>query len=86
MKPRADRIATSIHYKDTDSHSYLNYTSSHPNSCKSSIPYSLFLKLRKICSDDADFDIEAARMETSFATRGYPDDAIRRGRTHSSID
>ena len=39
MKPRADRIATSIHYKDTDSHSYLNYSSSHPNSCKSSIPY-----------------------------------------------
>ena len=74
MKSRADRIATSIHYKDTDSHSYLNFSSSHPNSCKSSIPYSQFLRLRKICSDDADFDIEAARMETFFTARGYPDD------------
>ena len=84
MKPRADRIATSIHYKGTDSHSYFNFSSSHPNSCKSSIPFSQFLSLRKICSDDADFDIEAARMETFFASRGYPDDVIRRGRVRAS--
>ena len=84
MKPRADRIATSIHYKDTDSHSYLNVSSSHPNSCKSSIPYSQFLRLGKICSDDADFDIEAARMETIFAACWYPDDVIRRGRERAS--
>ena len=38
------------------------------------------LPLRKICSDNADFDIKAARMETFFASRGYPDDVIRRGR------
>ena len=43
-----------------------------PYSCKSSIPYSQFLRLRRICSDDADFDIEAAKMETFFAARGYP--------------
>ena len=64
MKPQANRIATSIHYKATDSHSYLNFSSSHPYSCKSCIPSSQFLRLRKICSDDADFDIEAAKMET----------------------
>ena len=55
MKPQANRIATSIHYKATDSHSYLNFSSSHPYSCKSSIPYSQFLRLRKICSDDAEW-------------------------------
>ena len=38
MKPQANRIATSIHYKATDSHSYLNFSSSHLYSCKSSIP------------------------------------------------
>ena len=80
MKPQANRIATSIHYKATDSHSYLNFSSSHPYSCKSSIPSSQFLRLRKICSDDADFDIEAAKMETFFTERGYPNDLIRRGR------
>ena len=35
-EPRPHRIATSIHYKDTGSHSYLNFSSSHPYSCKSS--------------------------------------------------
>ena len=84
MKPYANCIATSIHYKATDSNSYLNFSSSHPYSCKSSIPYSQFLRLRKICSDDADFDIEAAKMETFFAARGYPTDLIRRGRERAS--
>ena len=84
MKPQANRIATSIHYKATDSHSYLNFSSSHPYSCKSSIPYSQFLRLRKICSDDTDFDIEAAKMETFFAARGYPNDLIGRGRERAS--
>ena len=77
MKPRDNRISTSVYYKDTDSHSYLNFSSSHPSSCKSSIPYSQFLKRRKICSEDDDFFIEAAKMETFFAARGYPDDLIR---------
>ncbi|CAH3148882.1 unnamed protein product, partial [Porites lobata] len=84
MKPQANRITTSIHYKATDSHSYLNFSSSHSYSCKSSIPYSQFLRLREICSDDADFDIEAAKMETSFTARGYPNDLIRKGRERAS--
>ena len=84
MKPQANRIATSIYYKATDSHSYLNFSSSHPYSCKSSIPYSQFLRPRQICSNDADFDIEAAKMETFFAARGYPNDIIRRGRERAS--
>ena len=84
MKPQGNRIATSIHYKATDSHSYLNFSSSHPYSCKSSIPYSQFLRLRMICSDDSDFNIDAARMETFFAARGYPNDLIRRGRERAS--
>ena len=84
MKPQANRIATSIHYKATDSHSYLNFSSSHRYSCKSSIPYSQFLRLRKICSDDADFDIEAAKMEIFLAARGYLNDLIRRGREQAS--
>ena len=84
MKSQANRIATSLHYKDTDSHSYLNHSSSHPYSCKSTILHSQFLRLRKICSDYADFDIEAAKMETFFAARGYPNDIIRRARERAS--
>ena len=36
-------LYTSVHYKPTDSHSYLLYSSSHPSHVKNSIPYSQFL-------------------------------------------
>ena len=85
LKPRDNHVSTSIYYKDADSHSYLNFSSSHPSSCKSSIPYSQFLRLRKICSENDDFESEANKMETFFGARGYPNDLIRRGRERASI-
>ena len=68
--PRDDRVATSIHYKETDSHSYLNFKSSHPFKCRASIPASQFLRLRKICSEDDDFEEAATTMESFFVVRG----------------
>eukprot|EP00061_Rhincodon_typus_P001320 g14435.t1 len=59
-----DRLATNIHYKPSDSHSYLDYTSSYPASCKDSILFSQFLYLRRICSDEANFDKGASEMST----------------------
>ena len=38
-------LCTSVHYKPTDSHSYLLHSSSHPSHVKNSIPYSQFLRL-----------------------------------------
>ena len=38
-------LCTSVHYKPTDSHSYLLYSSSHPSHVKNAIPYSQFLRL-----------------------------------------
>ena len=35
-----NRLSTSVHYKATDSHSYLLHSSSHPTHIKNSIPYS----------------------------------------------
>eukprot|EP00061_Rhincodon_typus_P003511 g20263.t1 len=35
-----NRLSTDIYFKLTESHSYLDYTSSHPLSCKNTIPYS----------------------------------------------
>eukprot|EP00061_Rhincodon_typus_P004036 g21600.t1 len=67
-----DRPATNIHYKPTVSHSYLDYTSSHPASSKDFIPVSQFLCLRRICSDEAKFDKGASEMSTFFLNRGFP--------------
>ena len=74
--PCDDRIATSIQYKETDSHSYLNFKSSHTFKCKASIPTNQFLRLRRICSEDDDFEeaattiLRCARLCHPTCTRG----------------
>lgn len=65
-------LATSVHYKPTDSHAYLNYQSSHPPSCKRAIPYSQLTRIRRLCSDDDDFKERVQEMTDFFRHRGYP--------------
>ena len=70
------RIESTIHYKETDSHAYLQYDSHHPINCKNSIPFSQFLRLRRICSDKINFLEEVEIMTDFFKKRGYPDNVI----------
>ena len=68
-----NRVATTIHYKAKT----LTTTSSilppmHPTHCRNAIPFSQFLRLRRICSDDGDYDIKSAEMASFFEYRGYP--------------
>ena len=62
-----------VHYKPTVSHSYLLHSSSHPSHVKNSIPFSQFLRLRRLCSDDSDFSNKLEEMRHFFKKRGYPD-------------
>ena len=71
-----NRLSTSVHYKPTDSHSYLMHSSSHPAHVKNSIPYSQFLRLRRLCSDDTDFSEKSEELCHFFKARGYPDPVI----------
>ena len=66
-------LCTSVHYKPTDSRSYLLYSSSHPLAhVKNSIPYSQFLRLRRLCSEASDFSLKSEEMCEFFDKRGYP--------------
>ena len=67
-----NRLTTSVFYKPTDSHSYLLYSSSHPNHTKQSIPFSQFLRLRRLCSEDEDFQSKSLEMREFFVQCGYP--------------
>ena len=69
-------LCNSVHYKPTDSHSYLLHSSSHPSHVKNSIPYSQFLRLRRLCSDDSDFSNKSKDMCRFFEKRGYPASVI----------
>eukprot|EP00061_Rhincodon_typus_P009778 g33538.t1 len=73
-----DILATNIHHKPTDSHSYLDSTSSHPASCEDSIPFSQFLRLRCICSDEVNFNKGPSEMTTFFLNRGFPSTIVDR--------
>ncbi|XP_055502484.1 uncharacterized protein LOC129703804 [Leucoraja erinacea] len=76
-----DRLLTDLHYKPTDSHGYLDYTSSHPTFCKDPIPYSQFLRLRRICSTDEAFHTRTSEMSSLFRERGFPSSTINEART-----
>ena len=71
-----NKLASSVHCKPTDSHSYLLYSSSHPSHVKDSIPYSQFLRLRRLCSKESDFNSKCDEMSNFFSERGYPDSIL----------
>ena len=65
------RVQISVHYNDTDTLNFLHFSSLHPGYCKRSIPYSQFLRLRRICSSDGDFLLRSKEMVSFFTYRGY---------------
>ena len=64
-------LTTDIFYKDTDTHSYVRYESVHPPSCKKGIPYSQFLRLRRICNNDQTFERRSDEMSEFISQRGF---------------
>lgn len=69
-------ISSSVYYKPTDTHSYLDFESNHPPRCLQSIPYSQFLRLKRICSEESDFKSKCDEMENFFRLRNYPHDTV----------
>ncbi len=69
-------IAFKLYSKPTDKHNYLRYDSCHPKRMKDSIPFSQFLRVRRICTENAEFDKSVTLLATHFLRRGYPLDLI----------
>ena len=64
-------ISTDLYTKPTDKHQHLLYSSCHPLHTKKAIPFSLALRLRRICSTDETFNLRAAQLTTYLLKRGY---------------
>ena len=69
-------VTADLFTKPTDKHTYLRFDSAHPEPCKTGIPYSQFLLIRRICSSIVDFDRHAITMSIHFQKRGYPSSII----------
>ena len=54
--------------------------SSHPQHVKNAIPFSQFLRLRRLCSDDTDFNNKCEEMCQFFKKRDCPDSAVTTGK------
>ena len=72
-----NNISTDLYIKPTDKHQYLLSTSAHPKHTKQSIPYSLALRLRRICSTDETFYLRTNELLTYLTNRGYKRKHVR---------
>ena len=74
-----NQLSTSVYYKPTDNHMYLDFNSFHPSSLKKSIVYSQCLRLKRICSDHEDYINQTSRLSEFFFSAGYPVSIIKNG-------
>ena len=64
-------IKTDLYTKPTDKHQYLLHSSCHPLHIKRAIPFSLALRLRRICSSDETFTVRTNELIQYLNNRGY---------------
>ena len=71
-----DKLYTRLYTKSTDRHMYLNFNSEHPMNLKRSIPYSQFLRLKRIHSESHYLIQAQIQLYWYFIWREYPHDII----------
>lgn len=64
-------LQTTVFRKSTDKNNFLHSKSYHPPSMKKSIPYSQFLRIRRICSTDEEFENQVKIVYDRFLSKGY---------------
>ena len=72
MTVDGNHIKACTHFKPTDSHNYLLFSSSHPPSCKQSIPFSQMLRIKRCCSDNDDCNTISNQVANHISVRQYP--------------
>ena len=66
-----NNLITDLYSKPTDSHQYLLLTSCHPPHCCRNIPFSLALRIRRICTQKSDFEIRTKELSDQLCRRVY---------------
>ena len=69
-------LATKVYHKKTDDKMYLHYNSAHPKSQKDAVPYSLFIRCKRICTEKRHFFMEVQYITPKLVHRGYPHELI----------
>ena len=69
-------LQTDLYTKETDSRSYLNFSSSHPNHTFSGNVYAQSLRLRRIINDQGRLDKRLKELADAFKQAGYPEKMV----------
>jgi hypothetical protein len=73
-----NRLETKSYHKPTDAHTYLHYSSCHPTSQKTSIPYSQFLRMKRNSTLETDAEDSIRKLRQAFNKRGYPNEILEK--------
>ena len=80
-------LETDLHVKDTDTHQYLHATSCHSLCCKTAIPLSQALRLKRICSTNEYFEKRTQELAEHLSAGSYNIKALKEDvRKASSIN
>ena len=71
-------LITTLYNKPTDTRLYLEHSSAHPNSILTKGPYGQYLRLRRICSLDLDFEVNAKKLTGYYLKKGYPFKSLKK--------
>lgn len=69
----AGQLSVDLYVKPTDRNSFLQAQSYHPKSMIRNLPYSQFLRIRRIVSEPQQSDNRVEEMKLKFKKRGYKD-------------
>ena len=70
---------TDVHYKETNTHDYLNYNSHHPTHVKNNIPFVLAKTIIVFTSDNEMMENNLSDLTGWLQQCGYPNEVIEKG-------
>ena len=87
---KGSKLVFGMYCKPTDKHQYLLPSSCHPEHCCKNIPYSLALRIRRICTQEETFDKRSRELSQHLQNRGYSntniEKAVSRAREQKRVE
>ena len=68
---KEEKLHSNLYSKPTDAFLYLNKASNHPRHVTNNIPKGQFIRIRRICSEKADYFSNCNTLSSFFLKRGY---------------
>lgn len=78
-------LTTSLYSKPTAGNTVLKANSGHPKSLIRSIPFSQYLRARRLCSTEYDFETQASILQKRLLERGYSRSLLKKAYKNAQV-